>query len=334
MDPLTHIAVSFAASRAGINRTTRLATPMLVVSGLAADLDWLGALFGPRSFLIGHRTVTHSLVGTAAIAIITAICFTLAARKHPKSPIQFSNALIICAVGAVLHLALDICNSYGVKLLWPLSDRWFALDILPKFDLWILMFLLAGILLPMLFRMVTEEIGAKQKSKSGTSGAILAFALLLLYTGGRYVLHTRAIDLLASRLYQGGAPLVVGAFPDSPSPFHWSGAIITDAALFRVEVPVVFGNFDPFSAKLFYKPEPSPALDAARATQTALLFLNFARIPRARIEKNEHGFQVEITDMRFEIGSPPGRSMAAIIDLDSQARVVHEELRFGDLFER
>jgi len=38
--------------------------------------------------------------------------------------------------------------------------------------------------------------------------------------------------------------------------------------------------------------------------------------------------------MRFEIGSPPGRSMAAVIDLDSRSRVTHEDLKFGDLFER
>jgi hypothetical protein len=38
--------------------------------------------------------------------------------------------------------------------------------------------------------------------------------------------------------------------------------------------------------------------------------------------------------MRFEIGSPQGKSMAAIIDLNPQAHVIHEELQFGDLFQR
>jgi membrane-bound metal-dependent hydrolase YbcI (DUF457 family) len=334
MDPFTHIAASIAASRAGLNRTTNWATPMLIVSGLAADLDWLTALSGPRAFLIGHRTFTHSLIGTAAIAIVTALCFTFAGRKHPTSLIRFSRAFIICTIGALLHVALDLSNSYGVKLLWPFSDHWIAMDILQKFDLWVLLVLVAGILVPMLFRMVTEEIGARQKSRGGASGAILALAIVLIYAGGRFVLHSRAMDLLNSRLYQGAAPVVAGAFPDSPSPFHWGGVIITDAALFRLDVPVVFGVFDPFAAKHFFKPEPSAALDAARATQTARLFMSFARFPRATVTNNDRGFQVEITDMRFEIGSPPGRSMAAVIDLDSQSRVIREELRFGDLFER
>jgi len=334
VDPFTHIAASIAASRAGLNRTTNWATPMLIVSGLVADLDWLTALSGPRAFLIGHRTFTHSLIGTAAIAIVTALCFTFAGRKHPTSLIRFSRALIICTIGALLHVALDLTNSYGVKLLWPFSDHWIAMDILQKFDLWVLLVLLAGILVPMLFRMVTEEIGARQKSRGGASGAILALAIVLIYASGRFVLHSRAMDLLNSRLYQGAAPVVAGAFPDSPSPFHWGGVIITDAALFRVDVPLVFGAFDPFAAKHFFKPEPSAALDAARATQTARLFMSFARFPRATVANNDRGFHVEITDMRFEIVSPPGRSMAAVIDLDSQARVIREELRLGDLFER
>ena len=75
MDPLTHIVVSIAASRAGLNKLSRLATPMLIVTGVAADLDWLTALAGPRAFLVGHRTITDSTCGAAAIAIRHRACF-------------------------------------------------------------------------------------------------------------------------------------------------------------------------------------------------------------------------------------------------------------------
>lgn len=334
MDPVSHIVVSIAAGRAGLNRTTRLATPMLIVSGLAADLDWLTVFFGPRAFLTGHRTVTHSLLGTAAIAVLTALCFTLAGRKHAGAPIRFSRAIGICAIGASLHVLLDLTNSYGVKLFWPFTDRWFALDIMPAFDLLLLAILLSGILLPMLFRLVTDEIGARQKAKTGARGAIMAFALVLIYLCGRYVLHARALDLLTSRLYRGAVPVSVGAFPDSPTPFRWAGVVLTDAALLRVDVPIAFAAFDPTTAKPFFKPEPSPALDVARATATAQLFLSFARFPRARVERNDRGYHIEITDARFEIGPESGQSMMAVIDVNAQAQVVSEELKFGNLFQR
>ena len=67
MEPVTHALTSIALGRAGLNRITRAATPMLLVSGLIADVDWVTRLGGAATFLRGHRTVTHSFFGTVAI---------------------------------------------------------------------------------------------------------------------------------------------------------------------------------------------------------------------------------------------------------------------------
>jgi len=75
VDPVTHTAASLALARAGLDRATRLATPMLLISGLAADLDWLSLAGGARAYLHLHRTATHSLLGTAAIAFALAAMF-------------------------------------------------------------------------------------------------------------------------------------------------------------------------------------------------------------------------------------------------------------------
>jgi inner membrane protein len=334
MDPITHFLAAVAVSRAGFNRLTRHAGAMLIVSCMAGDFDWLAALFGPRAFLIGHHTATDSIVGAIVIAIIVAACFTFAGNRPDQPRIAFATALFVCAVGAGLHVLLDFADTYGVKLLWPANPRWYALDALPGFDLLLGFILFAGVAIPMLFRMITEEIGAHPESRGARIGAIIALIAAFGYTGARTVLHTRAVSLLNSRMYQGDAPSDVGAFPDSPSPFHWGGVVMTGDALLRVDVPVAFGTFDPLSAHAFYKPQPSAALDAARQTRTAAVFLNFARFPRATVAQTDSGFRVEITDMRFEVGSPPGRSPLARIDLDPRARVVNEELEFGDLFPR
>jgi inner membrane protein len=333
MDPLTHVVVSIAAGRAGLNKFSRLATPMLVISALAPDLDWFTGLAGPRAFLLGHRTFTHSIFGVAAIVLVTAFCFTLLGRKHDSSPVRFFPALVICTIGATLHVLFDLTNSYGVKLLWPFSNKWYAWDLVLQFDWIILLVLASGILLPMLFRLVGEEIGAQRKTK-GVASAALTIAIVVAYVGSRYVSHDRAITLMNSRLYNGAAPLAVGAFPDSLSPLHWAGIITTETTLLRVGVPIANGAYDPFSAQLIYKPEGSAALDAARKSNTATLFLNFARFPRAQVERTDRGFHVEITDMRFEIGEPQGRSMKVVIDLDGRAQILNESLKFGDMFQR
>jgi membrane-bound metal-dependent hydrolase YbcI (DUF457 family) len=332
MDLFSLALVSLAAGRAGFNRLTRLATPMLLVSGLAADLDLLSAIGGPRAYLEGRCTATHSFVGAAIIAAAIAFGFTIATRKHATMPIRFTRAFAVCAAGALLHIALDFAGSYGVKLFWPFSGRWFALDLIAPLDPWLLIFLLAGILLPALFRLITEEIGAKHKSRSAARSAIAALALLVIYTGGREILHMRALKMLNSRLYRGAPPISAGAFPDSTSPFKWYGVVATENALIRVDVPVLGTAFDPDSGRAYFKPEESAALDAARATRTASLFLSFARFPRANITQGDAGFHVEITDLRFDVHSPPGRAITAVIDLNSQARVVKEELKMGPLW--
>src|SRR5580704_6685262 len=107
MDPFTQILVAIAASRAGLNKLTPLAMPMLIVSTLVPDLDWLTAIRGPRAFLISHRTATHSLLGVAVIAFFIAIMFTVATRKRTAARIHFFSAFGVCFIGAVLHMFLD-----------------------------------------------------------------------------------------------------------------------------------------------------------------------------------------------------------------------------------
>ena len=329
MEPVTHALASLALGRAGVNRVTRLATPMLLISGLAADLDWLSVFRGARAFLRDHRVVTHSLAGAAVIALATAGVFWALGRKHPSAPVQFVRALLVCGAGAAGHLLLDLGNSYGVMLLWPFRAKWYAWDLLAPIDPWVLILLLLGLLLPGLFRLVSEEIGARPKARGAQRGAIIALVLVAGYVGARWMLHDRALEALNSRIYNGQTPLAVGAFPAGASPFTWSGIVETDSAV--EELPVSLGPgsaFDPDLARTHFKPEASPALESARNSALAREFLQFARFPKASVEKTSDGYRVELRDLRFASGLGRG-GMVAIIELNPQAQVIHEELRLG-----
>src|SRR5258707_180240 len=164
---------------------------------------------------------------------------------------------------------------------------------LPRLDLWILGILLAGILLPALSRLVTEEIGARSKGPRGKVGASLSLAAMILYIVLRFVLHGNAVAALESRTYRGESPRKVAAFPASGSPFRWVGIVETASALHEVEIDVGPGaSFDPGAAITSYKPEPSPAPDAARDTAVARRFLQVARFPKATVEKTPAGFHI------------------------------------------
>ena len=331
MDPVTHALTSIALGRAGLNKMARTATPMLLVSGLAADLDWVTRLGGASAFLRGHRTATHSLVGTVAIIALVSASFWLAGQKNPKMAVKIVPAFIICAIGAGVHLLLDLLNGYGVKLLWPFRPIWYAWDIADTVDAWILFFLLCGLLLPDLFRLILEEIGAKRKQR-GPRGAIVGLVLVVLFVAGRAFAHQRAVELLDAREYRGQAPLTVAAFPRPSNPLVWSGVVETYNALFNVEVSLVPGlAFDPDLADVHFKPEPSLALNNAVSSAVGTEFLSYARFPLANVEPAGDGYEVRIRDMRFAAELPGRRGVVAVIRLNAQSLVVSERLEFdGD----
>jgi membrane-bound metal-dependent hydrolase YbcI (DUF457 family) len=345
---------------------------MLLVSGLAADLDWLSYFGGPRAFLVAHRTASHSLVGTAAIAMATAaLFFWLMSRFAPQlarpsvsldssssreSPVRFWPALAICGAGATVHLLLDLTNSYGVKLLWPFSGAWYAWDLAGSIDPWILLLLLAAVFLPLLFGLVTQEVTGRTRQQPGGASTIGMLLLVLFYLGGRAVLHDRALALLDSRVYRGERPLRSAAFPGW-SPFEWSGLVETSAAIEELPVPLSLANtpantpaetFDPEAGRHFFKPAESPALESARRSNSAKLFLSFARFPFATQEETSHAYRIEIHDLRFAAGAtslnPASTAstalgeVVAIITVDAQSQgipvIISDDLRFAATPER
>jgi inner membrane protein len=329
MEPLTHALTSITLARAGLNKVTRMATPILLVSGLAADVDSVSRFGGASAFLHGYRTATHSLLGTVALIAAVTGGFWLAGRKYPKLTVEFFPALIICIVGAGVHLLLDLLNGYGVELLWPFSAKWYAWDIADSVDAWMIFFLMAGLLVPELFRLVLEEIGSKPRKRGRQRGAIVGLSLATLFVAGRAVAHGRAVALLDSREYRGQAPLDVAAFPRPSNPLVWSGVVETDNALVNLNVPLGPGSaFDPDLADVHFKPEDSLALKNAVKSAKAIEFLRYARFPLANVEPDGYGFQVRLRDMRFASELPGRRGIVAVIHLNAQSLVIDGHLEF------
>jgi inner membrane protein len=199
------------------------------------------------------------------------------------------------------HLLLDWTNTYGIRFLSPFSSRWFRLDINNLTDLWIWMVLLLACVGPLLARLVSSEIGGK--SGSGRGLAVFALSFLLVYDFGRYLIHQRAIETLNSRVYQGGAPIRVAAFPRSiANPFDWSGWV--DRGEFAMHFSMnMLTDFDPTAPdRIIHPPEPSPALEAARQAFPIRKFLDFAQYPWWRVTpaaEPEGAHRVEVRDWRF-----------------------------------
>jgi inner membrane protein len=337
VEPFTHGLASLALARAADKHLPHFGTLMVVASGLAADLDYASYFAGPSAFLRFHRTALHSLPGSVITASAIAGAFVAInrklARERPENPealLRFGPAFAACAIGVSGHLLLDLASGIGVQLLWPFRVRWYAWDLATNLDPWILVLLIAGLLLPQLFALVTEEIGARKKNTRGWRGAVITLLLLAAYFGARANLHSQAVDLLLSREYGGRVPLSAGAFPSASTPFNWRGVVVTDNTIEEVEVPVGPGaEFDPDRSLTRFKPEDSPALAAGEHAAATERFLKYARFPLAIVDRAEDAYRFQVRDLRFAHDDMSPANILVCVDLNSSLQVTRQEFRFA-----
>ena len=305
----------------------------VVLAGTLADLDLLTLLLGPDAYLTGRFTVTHSLIGTVVvIALAAAFVKRIEPRHGPPqkaspTPASVGTILLATSLAAALHLLLDLATASGVAVLWPFRQTRFAWDLLPSIDPYILALLLAGILLPELFSLVGSEIGAKEKVPRGRNGAIVALALTCLYVGVRVTLHGSAAAQLDAHAYRGESAHKVAAFPDTLSLVGWHGVVETTTQICMVEVPATQSmRFDAESAACVHKPEESPLLTNAQATDATRKFLQVARFPKASVGSRPDGSEVVLRDMRDAAQNETRYALAARILLDPAGQVTSQTI--------
>jgi inner membrane protein len=327
MDAGTHALASFALARVALPGAPRATWAVVILAGTIADLDALSAISGPSAYLNWHRTYSHSLAASVVAGVVLSLVYVLLSRNPVQ--IRASRAALFGAIllAGWLHLAIDACQSEGVQLFWPFSERRIAADWLADIDPWILAILVLAIALPELLHLVSSEIGAKDKRPRGRTGAIIGLVAVVFYVGVRASLHSNALAAMQAWTYRGESPRRVGAFPESVSPLTWHGIVETESALHQVTVNADPGaSFDPESGVTLYKPEPSPVLDQARDSAAAKKFLSIARFPKATVEKTADVYTVELRDLRYAAAGETRHEIAVLVDIDASGKVAEDAL--------
>ena len=301
MEPVTHALTSIALGRAGLNKITRAATPMLLVSGLIADVDWVTRL-GGASHVLARPSHGHAFArwhrGDHRCG-----CGGLLARRTQISEVRgriFPGAGDLrdwrgsaFAARHVERLRREAALAFQSEMVRVGSGGLGGL---------VDSFLLACRTCSSrnYFAWCSKKLDRSRSATAASEERSSVWYSSLLVIAGRAFAHQRAIALLDSRDYRGQTPLVVAAFPRPSNPLLWSGVVETDNALFNLEVPLGPGReFDPELADVHFKPESSVTLKNAVASPTAIEFLSFARFPLASVQPEGHGFQVRLRDMRF-----------------------------------
>jgi membrane-bound metal-dependent hydrolase YbcI (DUF457 family) len=342
LEPFTHAFTSIALSQTARARLPRFGMLMLVAGGVAPDIDDISYLISPGAFFRLHRAALHSILGGLVLACVLAYIFVDIDKKipftHPQkkkpAPLTFWIALLFCGIGVAGHILLDLLSTVGVALFWPFYGRFYGTDLVVNLDFWMLSILVLGLLLPLLIRLVNEEIGARKKKREGISvAAVVTFALLAAYLGGRAELRARAVHLLLYRDYFGREADAAHAYPTLTSPFVWRGVVETDDTMEVITVPVLQGDeFESDRSLSFFKPPASPELKAAQATASAKRFMLYARDPFATSDRREDDFRVEIRDLRFASDDRSPENLVMRVQFNSLLKERYEKFIYATVF--
>ncbi len=336
MENLTHTLVGVALSQAGLKRLTPYATLSLIIGANLPDIDVVARMESTATYLKYHRGITHSFVGVTvlglalAVAVWGAVHLAAKIRRRPPPNLKILPLFLVCWVGTAGHLLLDFTNSYGVRPFLPFSGRWIAWDVMYVFDPILLLALFGGLILPALFRLISEEVGAKKSERRWGAVAVLVF--LIAWWGLRVVTHRRALEMLEDQSSYGPETVISrGVFPSPANPFFWNGIVETRAAFYSVPLNLLDSG-STGTLRVFRKRPPQgkliPVFAAAEKTQTFQIFSDFARYPWSVGFNDPEGFTVEVRDLRFLPATRDRQGFIITIELDRNLAVVREEFAF------
>ena len=335
LEPITHFLTGACLARTGFNRKTALATATMTLAAEAPDIDIIGNFNDPVFGFAHHRGFTHSFLGLVLLqAVVVGLMYVLwrtrgSRVKDPNLPPRWGLLFVFAYIAGLTHILLDFSNNYGVRPFWPFWEKWYSWDIVFIVEPVILIFLVAGLVLPALFSLINDEIGVRRKGPQGSLAAIVTLLGVLALWGVRDYEHRRAVNALQSRVYDGADPIRVSAYPYWLNPFRWYGVVETGDFFATMLIDSSIPEADPEGRmRIQRKPEETPVTLAAKRSYLGRVYLDWARYPIVETEQVESpsaAFVVRFRDLRYDYPDQLRRGvLGASVRLDGNLNVVRE----------
>ncbi len=304
----------------------------MTLAAEAPDIDILASFKDPVFGFAHHRGFTHSFLGLLLVqALVVGLVYgiwRLRGRKvkDPNRPPRWGLLFLLAYLAGLTHILLDFTNNYGVRPFWPFSEKWYSWDIVFIVEPVLLILLVGGLVVPGLFGLINDEIGARRKGPPGRLAATLALLGMLAVWGVRDYEHRRAVNALDSRLYDGADPVRVSAYPYWLNPFRWYGVVETRNVFATMGVDSSIPDADPGgNMQIRQKPEETPVTLAAKRSYLGRVYLDWAQYPVVETEQIESGYIVRFRDLRYyDPSQTRSNVLGASVQLDRSLNVVRE----------
>ena len=362
MDNLTHTLFGATLSRTPLNRAGRGTTAALILASNAPDIDIVTTLNGALSYLEWHRGPTHGPLGVVGLGTLVAgIVWAgsrLLDRDRSATHASFRSLALVSIVGVVCHVLMDLPTSYGTRVLSPFDWSWYAVDLMPIIDIYLLAALAACF-------WFGNRLEWRRRN------VVIALTMMALNYGVRIAAHRQALET-APRIFgptlpercgsarlqgpfvdhwpihgplaetEGRCLLEIAALPTFTSPFQWRLVAQLSNAYETRDVDLIDLALRPLPAapevpwrlvqRIPNRWTPA-ALHAARS-ETARIFLGFSRFPAAQTTADSEGDSiVRWNDVRFTaaaprtpVDAPRANFFSATVIVAPNGRIVDERL--------
>lgn len=296
-------------ARAGLNRKAAYTTLAMVLAAEAPDLDVLWSVDGPIAAFQHHRGITHTLLGLpfegivvigvvwlvhrwrlrrareqSAEAVTKPAADQSVVRPLTAAPVRWGLLYGFVLISLLSHIALDWTNNYGVRPFFPFDSHWYAGSIVFIFEPVLFVVLLAALVAPALFGLISSEVGARRPIFRGRGWAIFALFATMVLWGWREIEHDAAVRLASTAAYGpnelGAEVLRVTASPYPGNPYRWHTVAETPSFYQMASVNTLLSTIatDP-EHDLFYKPTETAATQAAKQSRLGRVYLDWSSWP-------------------------------------------------------
>lgn len=258
-----------------------------------------------------------------------------------RRPIRPVRLFLISVLGGLGHLFMDYTNVYGLRPLLPFKAKWFYGDLSFIVDPWIWLILgssvvwltarngprivawfIIGIALSFIMATALRQptpdfpytipdmariiwfgglalilLGALFRwGRGGEKVARYSLLLMVVYYGGLWVARGDAIERARAAL-PARETSPVFAWPVPANPVSWTAVTTADGFIYTRNVNL-FGQQGDWTSQpmLEYR-----FVEALRQSDRARIFLDFARYAVADTREHENGYDITLTDIRFNL---------------------------------
>lgn len=255
--------------------TTQAIALGTIIGSQAPDSDTLYRFSGNPTYIRNHRGWTHSLPMLLIWPTVISACIHLVLPSA-----DFLHLFLWTLLAVIIHVFIDLFNTYGTQAFRPFSKRWISWDIINIFDPFIFTSHLAGFLLWWLFPSYPGQIFAA------------LYLLLICYLLWRTWVHRRLLQWVKEKVQEPGEYKVTPTY----QPNVWNVVL---KQKHRVKMGEIRRKQLLWTGQLKLDQYDHPAVQASKKAEAIDAFLSFTDYGFPLVKKQEYGYEVRWIDVRY-----------------------------------